>query len=119
MTDAFHHFGSDLAVSANGDLLTASGADESRQRVLRRLLTNPADYLWQPEYGAGLPASVGRPLDAAPLTALVAGQMYLEADVAREPHVALTPIPDGVSARIAYTSVESGEPVLLGFDVTP
>ena len=121
MTDAAHYFGSDLTVSANGDLLTADGLTESRQRVLRRLLTNPQDYLWQPLYGAGLPADIGRPLDAAAVAALVTSQMYQEADVSHdpEPQVALTPIPNGLSARIAYTSVESGEPVLLGFDVTP
>ena len=121
MTDVFHYFATDLTLSANGDLLTAAGPDESKQRVLRRLLTNPQDYLWQPLYGAGLPSYVGQPLDEAAAAALVRGQMYLEADVAHdpEPQVALTPIPNGVSARIAYASVESGEPVLLSFDVTP
>lgn len=121
MTDAAHFFGADLAISAGGDLLTADGLTESQQRVLRRLLTNQRDYLWEPLYGAGLPSYIGLPLDEAEVSALIKAQMYLEADVSHdpEPQVSLQAIPNGVSARIAYTSVENGEPVLLSFDVTP
>ncbi len=121
MTDCFHFFGSDLTLSATGDLLTADGLDESQQRVLRRLLTNLKDYLWQPDYGAGLPGYIGQPLDQAAITALIKSQMYLENDVSHdpEPQVALTAIPNGISAQIVYTSVDTGLPVLLSFDVTP
>ena len=121
MTDTAHYFGSDLALSANGDLLIADGLDENKQRVLRRLLTNQKDYLWQPLYGAGLPSYIGQPLDEAPISALIKSQMYLEADVSHnpEPQITLQQIPNGISAQIVYTSVESGEPVLLSFDVTP
>ncbi len=112
MTDVAQYFGSDLTLSANGDLLTADGLEESKQRVLRRLLTNPQDYLWQPTYGAGLPATIGQPLSEAELTALIKSQMYMEADVSHdpEPQVTLTAIPNGISAQITYISVESGEP---------
>ena len=68
MTDAAHYFGSDLQFSANGDLLVADGLDESQQRILRRLLTNLKDYLWQPTYGAGLPSYIGKPLDEAAIS---------------------------------------------------
>ena len=121
MTDVFHLFNSDLTFSASGDLLTAAGRAETTQRLLRRLLTNARDYLWQPGYGAGLPGYIGAPLDTGPLSALVKAQMYLEAGVAHdpEPQVTLTPIPNGVSARIVYTGVEGGDPVLLNFDITP
>ena len=121
MTDAFLYFGSDLSLSATGDLLLADGLDESTQRVLRRLLTNPGDYLWQPEYGAGLPSYIGKPLDQAGLTALIKAQMYLEADVSHdpEPQVAVQPIPNGISVQISYMSVDTGQPAYLSFDVTP
>lgn len=121
MTDVSQYFGTDLAISANGDLLTSDGLAESKQRVLRRLLTNQQDYLWQPTYGAGLPSQIGRPLDEAVISALIKSQMYLEADVSHdpEPQVAVQLIPNGISVRISYTSVENGEPVLLHFDVTP
>jgi phage baseplate assembly protein W len=119
--DLSHYFGSDLTFSANGDLLVADGLEESKQRVLRRLLTNQQDYLWQPLYGAGLPSYIGLPLDEPSVSALIKSQMYLEADVSHdpEPTVTLQLIPNGISAQITYTSVESGEPVLLGFDLTP
>ncbi len=121
MTDVYHYFSSDLTLSAAGDLLVATDLDETTQRVLRRLLTNVRDYLWQPTYGAGLPGYIGRTLDQAAISALIKAQMYLEADVshAPEPRIALQQIPNGLSAQIAYTSVQTGEPVLLSFDVTP
>lgn len=121
MTDAAHYFSSDLALSATGDLLTATGADETTQRVLRRLLTNLKDYLWQPGYGAGLPGYIGQPLDQAALSALIKSQMYLEADVAHDPEplVVLQQIPNGVSAQITYVSNDTGQTELLSFDVTP
>jgi phage baseplate assembly protein W len=121
MTEIFQYFGSDVVLSANGDLLAADTPIGSRQRVLRRLLTNPKDYLWQPGYGAGLPSYIGLPLDEAALSALIKAQMYLEADVSHdpEPDVTLTQIPNGISAQITYTSVDTGLPVLLNFDVTP
>lgn len=121
MTDLNHFFGSDLSFSAGGDLLTSDGLGEGQQRVLRRLLTNQKDYLWQPLYGAGLPSYVGLPLDEAEMSSLIKAQMYLEGDVSHdpEPQVTLQAIPNGVSARITYTSVQTGEPTLLSFDVTP
>jgi phage baseplate assembly protein W len=119
--DCFHYFGSDLSLSATGDLLTADGLDESQQRVLRRLLTNQQDYLWQPLYGAGLPAYIGQPLDQPTLAALIKSQMYLEADVSHdpEPQIVLQQIPNGISAQITYTSIETGQPELLSFNYTP
>lgn len=121
MADLSQYFGSDLALSATGDLLAADGLEQSKQRILRRLLTNPGDYLWQPGYGAGLPSYIGRPLDQAALTALIKAQMYQEASVSHDPEPAVTlqAIPNGVSAQIAYTYAQSGQPAFLSFDVTP
>ena len=47
--------------------------------------------------------------------------MYLEGDVSHdpEPQVALRQIPNGISAQIGYSSVATGSPVLLNFDLTP
>ena len=128
MTDCYHLYGNDLALSATGDLLLADGDDESKQRVLRRLLTNPTqydtsgkvtatgDYLWQPEYGAGLPTYIGAVLDEQELGALIEAQMYLEDSVVQDPppQVGLRTIPDGVSAQILYNTA-----TVLNFSVTP
>lgn len=121
MTDANQYFSGDLTLSATGDLLTADSPTESQQRVLRRLLTNQQDYLWQPLYGAGLPSYIGQPLDQAAITALIKSQMYLEADVSHdpEPQIVLQQIPNGISAQITYTSIDTGLPAYLSFTVTP
>src|SRR5579885_814759 len=98
MADAGHYWSTDLLTGATGDLQVVDGVLESQQRILRRLLTNPGDYLWQPDYGAGLPAKIGQPLDLTALTVLIRSQMYLEASVSQdpEPQVIVTPIPDGI-----------------------
>ena len=49
MPDLSHEFGADLLAGPTGDLAVAAGAGLGRQRVLRRLLTNPGDYIWQPD----------------------------------------------------------------------
>ncbi|MEE3500197.1 hypothetical protein [Acidiphilium acidophilum] len=54
MADAGLVFGGDLAIDAGGDLALAAGSALTEQRVLRRLLTNPGDYIWQLSFGAGL-----------------------------------------------------------------
>ena len=61
MPDLAHEFGADLQAGPTGDLALADGAALGRQRVLRRLLTNPGDYIWHPTYGAGLARFVGHP----------------------------------------------------------
>ena len=53
-----------LRAGAAGDLAPAAGTLRGQQRVLRRLLTNPGDYIWQPGYGAGLGQFVGKPASA-------------------------------------------------------
>lgn len=120
MEDLYHYFGDDLSDSATGDLQSVSGITRGQQRILRRLLTNPGDYIWHPDYGAGLPRYVGQVLDEAKLKALIRGQVLLEESVAKtpEPTVTLQEITDGISVSIAYTDAPSGERQLLSFNVT-
>ena len=94
MPDLSHTFGGDVQVSANGDLLTASSLNLSQQRILRRLMTNPGDYIWQPSYGAGLAQFVGSPASAAQIRAVVRSQIFKEAAVARQR------IEDGKAAKL-------------------
>jgi hypothetical protein len=121
MPDLSHQWGSDLSLGPTGDLALAFGLDEGRQRVLRRLLTNPADYLWQPPYGAGLPQKIGQPATVAGIAGLIRGQMGLEPAVARvpEPAIAVAALNNGLSATIAYTDSTTGSAVTLSFDLTP
>ena len=63
-----------------GDL-AGDGAALTQQRVLRRLLTNPGDYIWQLGYGAGLGQFVGRPGVPAAIAGVAGAQILLEAAV--------------------------------------
>jgi hypothetical protein len=121
MSDAYHNFGQDLVASANGDLLTVDSLLESQQRVLRRLFTNPGDYIWQPIYGAGLPAKVGDPFDVATIESIVQSQMFLEDSVVRTPppDVEVASFPNGMYVDISYTEADSDQEVVLSFPVTP
>jgi hypothetical protein len=118
--DVAHTYSEDLVVSANGDLLTVSSVAESEQRVLRRLFTNPGDYIWQPGYGAGLPAKIGDPFDVATIESIVQSQMFLEESVVRTPppDIEVASFPNGMSVDISYVEADSGDDVTLSFPVT-
>ena len=123
LCDLYHYFGKDLTASNSGDLLTVSATVRGQQRVLRRLLTNPGDYIFQPGYGAGLAQLIGRDADLAAIRALVRGQLRLEPSVAAspEPRGAVDAIADaaggGFAIAIRYVDAASGEPVILSFEV--
>lgn len=120
MADISHAFGADISASPTGDLALAEGAVLGRQRVLRRLLTNPGDYIWQPEYGAGLGRFIGQPAAPARIRAVVRSQIFRERAVARspEPVVAVQSGADGrVFVSIRYADADSGETQNLNFRV--
>jgi hypothetical protein len=74
--DLYFEWGQDLQLTAAGDLLLASGWDQVRQRIERRVFTNPAtlqdngapiraDYYFHPTYGLGARAHGGDILNNA------------------------------------------------------
>lgn len=86
--DISQFFGGDLIASSNGDLQTVDGVDWSQQRILRRLLTNPGDYIWRPTYGAGLQRYIGQALSLAKyqeIEGLIRSQIFLETSVSKTP----------------------------------
>jgi phage baseplate assembly protein W len=120
MPDLFHEFGSDLVLSSTGDVATVDGTLLGQQRVLRRLLTNPGDYIWQLEYGAGLPNFVGQPANKARIEAVTRAQMYHEAAVARNPAplVTVSVQPTGVvTENIVYADAPTGLQQVLQFNL--
>lgn len=131
MSDLNHYFGGDVSQSATGDLLKIDGTTQGVQRVLRRLLTNPAlrdssgnvvaagDYIFHPDYGAGLPRMVGDTIDIAKIKGAIKGQILLESAVARNPAPAIdvVAITGGVSVSIRYNDAQTGAPAALDFDV--
>jgi phage baseplate assembly protein W len=120
MTDLSHQWGADLAVGPTGDLATADGSLLGQQRVLRRLLTNPGDYIWQLDYGAGLGRFIGKPVNAGQIQAAIRSQIFKETAVARtpEPTINVSLGPAGVVAvDIRYVDATSGQTQILSFTV--
>lgn len=120
MNDLSQYFGGDIGQSATGDLQTIDGTTKGQQRVLRRLLTNPGDYIFHPDYGAGLPRMVGELADIEKVRALIRGQMLLEDSVARtpEPLIDVQAIAGGIACRLQYTDAVSKAPAVLSFNVS-
>ena len=118
MADIHHQFGADLAVSPTGDIATASSTTLTQQRVLRRLLTNPGDYIWNLDYGAGLARFVGQPASTSRIAAVIRSQIFKEASVARTPEPTID-VQSGtsgtVTVHIRYADATTGETQLLSF----
>ncbi|OJW25457.1 MAG: hypothetical protein BGO51_02140 [Rhodospirillales bacterium 69-11] len=106
MPDLHHQWGADLLLTATGDIALVQDGPLGQQRVLRRLLTNPNDYVWHPEYGGGLGASVGRPVAAGQIESVIRTQMFREAAVqhAPEPRVSIA-IPDAPGWTSVFVSI--------------
>lgn len=119
LDDIAHLWSDDLRLGPTGDLGRSNGVQRSQERVLRRLMTNPGEYVFHPEYGAGLPRKIGENLDLAKIKALIRGQMLLEASVARAPGpvVEVRAISGGVAVRVQYTALPDKQPVSLSFEV--
>ena len=120
MPDISHLFGADATTGSTGDFSQVDGVDLGPQRILRRLLTNPNDYVFHPEYGAGLGAMIGKNLDMSSLVSLIRSQIFLENCVAKipEPTIDANQIQNGVSVDIIYTDATSGKQIALSFDVS-
>jgi phage baseplate assembly protein W len=120
MQDASLVWGSDLFASSTGDIALAAETALGQQRVLRRLLTNPGDYIWQLDYGAGLARFVGTPVDVLAIRAAIRSQIFKEAIVSRtpEPLIDVQSFADGsVIVQIRYVDSTAGTTQVLSFQV--
>lgn len=120
MSDLWLEWNGDFIAAANGDLLLATGEDESRQAICRRLFTAVQGYVFHPEYGAGLPQKIGSPANVNTLKAIVSSQIALETTVDQSQPVTVTVQSDKNQAglytiAISYTEAVTGEPVELSF----
>jgi hypothetical protein len=123
MAELAHQWGSDLQFGSSGDLAIVTGSIYGQQRVLRRLLTNPIDYIWQPTYGAGLAGFIGKPANILQIRATIRSQMSKEPTVSQnpEPSVSVTPCPAGMAddiyVNVLYADANTGETQALTFSV--
>ena len=120
MLDLSHVWSSDLSAGSSGDLATVTGSEAGQQRVLRRLLTNPGDYIWQPDYGAGLGGYVGGLVSPSAIAATIRSQMYKEACVAHDPEpvVDVQTGPDGaVYVHVRYVDADTSNGQSVAFSV--
>jgi len=111
MADLAHLIGGDLSVNAAGDLAIVDLDSWTQQKVLRRLLTNAGDYIWQLTYGGGLAAMIGAPTSAQQIVAVIRQQMMLESAVAQQPEPRATVQTDErstVFATVTYTDSTTG-----------
>ncbi len=118
MNDLYLDWRGDLALGASGDITLAKGPDAISQRLIRRLLTNPGDYIWNVGYGGGLAQFVGMPAKPADIEAVIRTQLSLESSVPSDPaptvNAAVIDAANGYfSARISYADPKSNLPVQL------
>ncbi len=121
MLDIFHNWGDDLAVGNSGDLALSSGSDTTNQRILRRLLTNPGDYIWNLDYGGGLGQFVGRPVSSKEIEGVIRTQLLEEAVIPVSPAPGIvTTITDAaggtMAVSITYSAADSPGAVTLNFN---
>lgn len=129
MADLNHFWGGDLSLSPTGDLGVVDGALMGEQRIIRRLCTNGQDaigqkvgeYLFHPDYGAGIPRYVGQPDPSARVEGVCREQMLNETAVVQSPppsvDVAISQL-GTLTMTIAYTDAPSKTPRTLSFDVS-
>lgn len=119
MPDLFHWWNGDLAATPNGDLATVNGITLGTQRIVRRLMTNPGEYIFHPTYGAGIPQRVGKIANVNVISAIIKSQIFLEPHVARTPPptITVTSILNGVEVLIQYTDIAAQKRVDLAFPI--
>jgi hypothetical protein len=122
--DVYLNWGNDFVLSSTNDLLLADGSNLSDQRIIRRLMTNPLDYIWDAVYGAGLPSYVGQPESTDNLDNIrssITQQIFLENTVSQipQPEIFMQTIQNGLFAQINYTLSPSQQAIVLNFEVSP
>lgn len=120
MYDLYLDWGQDLTVSSTGDVALVSGSAWTTQRVIRRLLTNTGDYLWNLKYGGGLASFVGSTALPNAIEAVIRTQLALEPAVPSSPTPTVSVLPMGagsgsIAAQILYAG--SGSTTLVNLSL--
>ncbi|MCH4091413.1 phage tail protein [Acetobacter sp.] len=116
MSDISHTSGYDLDITETGDLAVASGSDIGKQRITRRLCTNPGDYIFWTDYGAGLPQRIGNTDTLNDITSIILEQMKMESaiSVSPTPSIKMHTLSDGTKKiSIQYSDSTTDETTLM------
>jgi phage baseplate assembly protein W len=110
-------FDGDYRVTPHGDYLTIEQEEALKQDVYHRLITNPGEYKFRPDYGCGVRAAVNGRMGQAEIDALT---NRIRENLLQDPRVTgvsvtLSAIDEGVS--IALAIVAKGKTVNASFDV--
>jgi hypothetical protein len=136
--EAYLDYGTDLALQANGDLLlavdNANLTTATVQRIMRLLNTNPALYndagiyisapedVFNPTYGAGLPAEIGQmitPAFTADIQARIVNALNYDPSIAAHPDPVVTVTQPNISTilvSIQCTAV-NGAPLAINLQL--
>jgi hypothetical protein len=135
MSDVYLDLSDDFQWDASGDLLTNSGSDLTGQRIGRRGFTNPqetdvagkvtapADYLFHPGYGGGIPRLVGSVVSDSVLARIATrmqAQMSIESTVGPLPApVAKVVKVDPTTVALDCSYADATGPATIGFTYSP
>lgn len=122
MADLSLEWRDDFQIDPTGDLLLVDGAEQTRQAIIRRLLTAVKGYIWHLEYGAGLPQRIGKVEQPTRIRSICQSQIMLERTVARIPTPTVRVSNDGVDPNlfvidVTYHDAATGAPLAITFDV--
>jgi phage baseplate assembly protein W len=87
-------------------------------------MTNPGDYIWAPDYGAGLGRFIGQPASELRIRAAIRSQIFKEPSVARspEPVIDIAIAPGGqagmVFVLLRYVDAQTAATQILSFSVS-
>lgn len=116
MSDISHTLGYDIDLAENGDLAIASGSDIGKQRIIRRLCTNPGDYIFWLDYGAGLPQRIGTTDTLADISSTILEQMKMEPSISESPtpSIKMYNLNDGTRRiSVQYSDSNTDETILM------
>jgi hypothetical protein len=115
-------WGQDFSISAQCDLQTATDLPLLKQRVIRRILTNKKDLIFEPLFGVGIPQYVSDGISPSIFNEIkqrVIEEIYKEETIARDPapEIEINGTYNAIFISLVIYTVDSNQ-VALQFEVS-